>query len=244
MKPETAAAVRDAFEGVVMRGTGKKAALEGYRAAGKTGTAQKIVDGRYSSSKYVASFIGFAPLPKARITVLVQINEPKNAIYGGDVSAPIFRAISQGALLALGVPPDQPMPMATPKIDRAIPVDTRDYRPDATPLATVAGTQDTTETSELDVIRVRVASASVSVPDFTGMSKRTVVERGHEIGLRIQTSGTGNAVSQIPPAGTLLAGGETCIVTFSVNKPAQGPKHAVPVPGNVIAAGRQEVIRR
>ena len=63
--PRTAEAVSDAFEGVVLRGTGKRAALEGYRAAGKTGTAQKIVGGQYSDSKYVSSFIGFAPASPA-----------------------------------------------------------------------------------------------------------------------------------------------------------------------------------
>ncbi|HYK90993.1 MAG TPA: penicillin-binding protein 2 [Acidobacteriota bacterium] len=77
MSPETAADVREAFEGVVLRGTGRNAALEGYRAAGKTGTAQKIVDGHYSNTKYVSSFIGFAPLPNPRISVLALIDEPK-----------------------------------------------------------------------------------------------------------------------------------------------------------------------
>ena len=118
MRPETAASVREAFEGVVLRGTGQKAALEGYRAAGKTGTAQKIVDGHYSNTKYVASFIGFAPLPQPRITVLVQIDEPKGGIYGGEISAPIFRAITQEALLQLHVPPDQTMPMKTAETRR------------------------------------------------------------------------------------------------------------------------------
>ena len=105
MSPRTAEAVSNAFEGVVLRGTGRRAALEGYRAAGKTGTAQKIVDGHYSSSKYVSSFIGFAPLPHPRFTILVQIDEPKGMHYGGDVSAPFFQKIAQEALLQLRVPP-------------------------------------------------------------------------------------------------------------------------------------------
>lgn len=107
MRPETAAAVRNAFEGVVLRGTGKRASLEGYRAAGKTGTAQKQEHGRFSKTKYLASFIGFAPLPFPRVTVLVQIDEPKGAIYGGEVAAPVFREIMQETLLRLHVPPDK-----------------------------------------------------------------------------------------------------------------------------------------
>ena len=69
-------------------------------------TAQKIVDGRYSPSKYVSSFIGFAPLPHPRLTILVQIDEPKGSHYGGDVSAPFFQRIAQESLLQLRVPPE------------------------------------------------------------------------------------------------------------------------------------------
>jgi cell division protein FtsI/penicillin-binding protein 2 len=116
MRPETAAAVKNAFEGVVLQGTGKKASLEGYRVAGKTGTAQKAVSGHFSKTRYVASFAGFAPLPKPRVTILVQIDEPKQAIYGGDVSAPVFQRIAQQALFKLNVPQDKDLllPAASP----------------------------------------------------------------------------------------------------------------------------------
>jgi cell division protein FtsI (penicillin-binding protein 3) len=107
MRPESAAAVRDAFEGVVLRGTGQRASLEGYRAAGKTGTAQKAEGGRFSKTRYLASFIGFAPLPNPSMTILVQIDEPKGVIYGGEVAAPVFQRIAQEALLQLNVPPDR-----------------------------------------------------------------------------------------------------------------------------------------
>ena len=133
MSPRTAEAVSEAFEGVVLRGTGKRAALEGYRAAGKTGTAQKIEGGRYSSSKYVSSFIGFAPLPKPKITILVQIDEPKGGHYGGDVSAPFFQKIAQETLMLLRVMPDQNMPL--PKIaPLTADADSGDYLPNATPV--------------------------------------------------------------------------------------------------------------
>jgi cell division protein FtsI (penicillin-binding protein 3) len=107
IRSETAAAIMLAFEGVIVSGTGKNASLKGYRAAGKTGTAQKAQKGGYSKGKYVASFIGFAPLPRPRVTILVQIDEPKGAIYGGEVSAPIFQKIAQETLLRLQVPPDR-----------------------------------------------------------------------------------------------------------------------------------------
>ncbi|MBN1568771.1 MAG: penicillin-binding protein 2 [Acidobacteria bacterium] len=107
IRPETASTIMRAFEGVVVSGTGKNAMLEGYRAAGKTGTAQKAGKGGYSKGKYMASFIGFAPLPRPQVTILVQIDEPRGAIYGGEVAAPIFRKIAQETLLRLQVPPDR-----------------------------------------------------------------------------------------------------------------------------------------
>jgi cell division protein FtsI/penicillin-binding protein 2 len=98
--------IRAAFEGAVIHGTGQRAALRGYRAGGKTGTAQKAVNGRFSNTDYIASFVGFAPLPNSKITILVQIDEPREAIYGGDVAAPVFQKIAQQTLPKLGIPVD------------------------------------------------------------------------------------------------------------------------------------------
>ncbi|MEK9146297.1 MAG: penicillin-binding protein 2, partial [Elusimicrobiota bacterium] len=99
------------LEGVVLRGTGQSARLAGYRAAGKTGTAQKIdpATGRYSASDYLSSFIGYAPLPDPRFTILVAIDSPRVGYYGSEVAAPVFAKLAR-SLLALGaVPPDQPL---------------------------------------------------------------------------------------------------------------------------------------
>ncbi len=240
MRPETAAAVRNAFEGVVLRGTGRNAALEGYRAAGKTGTAQKIVDGHYSNTKYVASFIGFAPLPHPRITVLVRIDEPKGGIYGGAVAAPIFRAIAQETFLQLHVPPDQPVPMKATKIEPSIAADVEDFRPNATPILPIGSHSETGDVANQDdVIVMRVAAASVAVPDFSGMSKRTVIEFCQELGLKIQTSGTGTAAFQLPPAGTLVTAGDTCSVTFARGKPATIKKPPVGQGNTAVAPVRR-----
>jgi len=118
MRSETAAVVRNAFEEVVLHGTGKLAALKGYRAAGKTGTAQKAEFKRYSKTRYMASFIGFAPLPQPRATILVQIDEPQGEIYGGEVAAPVFQKIAQETLLRLHVPPDESL--LSPELNTAI----------------------------------------------------------------------------------------------------------------------------
>lgn len=215
ISPKTAEAISNAFEGVILRGTGRRAALEGYRAAGKTGTAQKIVDGHYSNSKYVASFIGFAPLPKPRITVLVQIDEPTGIHYGGEVCAPFFRKIAQGALLQLGVPPDQSLPL--PKIKPAIAADSsEDYLPDATPVQPLAAMENTQlAENQQGVISMQVGEEMVLLPDFRGLAKRTVLERCVELGIHLQSSGAGVAIVQSPPAGIRIPLGAVCNVTFA-----------------------------
>ena len=86
-------------------GTAPKAQVPGYRVAGKTGTAYKIVGGRYVS-KYVSSFVGFAPASDPRIIIAVMVDEPSGAHYGGEVAAPIFSAIAGNALRAMNVGPD------------------------------------------------------------------------------------------------------------------------------------------
>ncbi len=92
------------MEGVVLRGTGTAARLGGYRAAGKSGTARKIIDGTYSDTLYVASFGGFAPLSSPRLVCLVVIDEPRGTgRYGGQVAAPVFRRIMEDALSYLRV---------------------------------------------------------------------------------------------------------------------------------------------
>jgi cell division protein FtsI (penicillin-binding protein 3) len=211
MRPQTAEAVSNAFEGVVLRGTGRQAALEGYRAAGKTGTAQKVVDGRYSPNKYVASFIGFAPLPKPRISILVQIDEPKGVHYGGDVCAPFFKRIAQETLLQLRVPPDPnlPLPKLKPLIAAA---SSEDYIPDA--VQPLKKNHSSIE-EQPGVISILVGKESILIPDFRGMSKRSVLLQCMDLGIRLQSIGAGVAVSQSPLPGTKLPPTGTCSVTFS-----------------------------
>jgi cell division protein FtsI (penicillin-binding protein 3) len=213
--PRTAEAVSNAFEGVVLRGTGKRAALEGYRAAGKTGTAQKIENGRYSDSKYVSSFIGFAPLPQPKITVLVQIDEPKGSHYGGDVSAPYFKKITQETLMQLKIPPDQSVPR--PKIDPlTVDAGSEDYLPNATPVQPLQSIAETRQGGgPQEIITVQVGGELVVLPDFRGMAKRKVLATCTDLGIRLQAEGSGVAVYQWPLPGSKLQPGEVCSVTFA-----------------------------
>jgi cell division protein FtsI (penicillin-binding protein 3) len=99
------------LQNVVLDGTGTLAQIPGYHVAGKTGTAAKPdPQGGYSDSKYVASFVGFAPATRPRVVVLVTVDEPRGAIWGGVVAAPAFKAIAQQTLQYLAAPPDATSP--------------------------------------------------------------------------------------------------------------------------------------
>jgi cell division protein FtsI (penicillin-binding protein 3) len=90
-------------------GTAPRAAVAGYRLAGKTGTAHKPEAGGYAESKYVSSFVGFGPVSSPRFVVAVMIDEPSGAkYYGGDVSAPVFASVMGAALRMFSIPPDAP----------------------------------------------------------------------------------------------------------------------------------------
>jgi cell division protein FtsI/penicillin-binding protein 2 len=89
----------------VTEGTGKLAQIKGYTVGGKTGTAQKVVNGRYEA-KYISSFVGLAPVSKPRLVALVALDEPKGAYYGGVVAAPVFAKVVEFSLQKLGVTPD------------------------------------------------------------------------------------------------------------------------------------------
>ena len=110
ISPLTAAEMKHMMEGVVLRGTGKKAILDGYSSAGKTGTAQKIdASGRYSHSQHIASFAGFAPVNDPAVTVLVVLDSPAGGYPrdgGGEAAAPVFARIAQQVLAYMNVPHD------------------------------------------------------------------------------------------------------------------------------------------
>lgn len=117
--PETARELRTMLEMATgPGGTAPKAQVAGYRVAGKTGTAIKVEGGRYTS-KYVASFVGFAPVSNPRVVVAVMVDEPgAGQYYGGTVAAPAFSRIVEGSLRSLGVAPDaqlSPMQLAARK---------------------------------------------------------------------------------------------------------------------------------
>src|SRR5436190_23113257 len=111
IRPETAATLRRLMEGVVLNGTGKLAHLDGWTAAGKTGSAQKIdpATGRYSRTQLIASFTGFAPISNPAVTILVSLDSPVGQHEGGQVAAPVFKRVAEQVLPYLDVPRDVPL---------------------------------------------------------------------------------------------------------------------------------------
>ena len=108
---QTARRVRHMLElAAQVGGTAPRAQIAGYRVAGKTGTAHKQENGTYAAHKYVSSFVGFAPASNPRLIIAVMIDEPSDGrYYGGEIAAPVFSRVMEGALRLTGVPPDAPM---------------------------------------------------------------------------------------------------------------------------------------
>jgi cell division protein FtsI (penicillin-binding protein 3) len=107
LSPPTLERMNEILVGVVERGTGKQAAVEGYTVAGKTGTAQKVEHGTYSHSKVLASFVGYMPAEAPQLAIVVIIDEPRVAKWGGEAAAPVFKRLAQQALYYLQVPSQQ-----------------------------------------------------------------------------------------------------------------------------------------
>jgi cell division protein FtsI/penicillin-binding protein 2 len=191
----TAAALLPILEAVVRDGTGKGARIPGYTVAGKTGTADKLVAGRYSQSQQNVSFVGFVPSRNPAITVIVMIDSPHaGSNSGGAVSAPIFKRIAEATLRQLGIPPD---------VNAAPPVMVA--RREASRI-----TQASTAGAPAILSRATDAAASSSFPDLRGLSARDALRTLSKFGVAARMEGTGVVVSQIPEPGSALERGTTC----------------------------------
>jgi membrane peptidoglycan carboxypeptidase len=207
---ETAAKLQDMLESVVTEGTAKAGKLEGYTAAGKTGTAQKVESGHYSQTKVVASFAGFAPATNPVISMIVMVDEPVGAHHGGDVAAPVFKRVAEQVLRYMSVPPDVPLyaPQYRVKQEPARPVKPPAAVAAAAPKYVVAGFSPRPADEGWEL-------GDVTVPDFEGKSLRQVTEESLKTGLRLQSIGSGAAIEQMPPAGASVRAGARVQVRFS-----------------------------
>src|SRR5712671_4792907 len=221
LKPETTQALRNMLEGVTLRGTARKAQLDGYTAAGKTGTAQKI-DPRthaYSATKYIGSFVGFAPVNNPAVVIIVVIDEPQGSYHGGDVAAPVFREIAEQILPDLSVSPDIELKTARPTIAqgaRPSPQLQKDEQQQtdarAATLPQVAARSFSGQTKEV-VFAVATKRAAL-MPDLHGQSVRDALRTCQQLGLRLEARGEGHALRQNPEPGAEVDPGLVVRVDF------------------------------
>ena len=195
--PETAATMTRILEDVVTRGTARAARLAGYTVAGKTGTADKLIDGHYSETNHnVATFVGFVPSTRPELTILVVVDDVARG--GGAVAAPVFQRIAQATLLHLGVPPnvDAPPPILAPA--------------DPPPASRV----------RLTPVRAPAPLAASAwtglrrglMPDLAGFSARAALEVATDFGLMTRIRGDGFVVGQTLEPGSAITRGQTLIL--------------------------------
>ena len=124
-KKETVKTMVEMMEGVIEDGTGGNAKVKGYRVAGKTGTAEKIINGKYEKNKNIGSFVGLIPATNPRIIMAVMIDEPSiGSHFGGVVAAPVFSNVMAGAMKILNIPQDDKPQNKIPQQEKAEPKET------------------------------------------------------------------------------------------------------------------------
>jgi cell division protein FtsI (penicillin-binding protein 3) len=188
-------------------GTAKDAAPPGFTVAGKTGTAQKLIGRSYSHSKFNALFIGLIPAEKPVLAISVIVDEPKGAIYGGVVAAPIFRAIAAQSLRVLGYYPQE-----APKGKEAPPDKNQPVLAGILPTPAAAAT---TPAPKFTLPKLKIPPGPVTVmPDLSGYTIRQALTLLNRSGLHCRFEGSGLAVSQDPAPGTAITPGATCSVQF------------------------------
>src|SRR6266849_1382279 len=238
IRAETAATLRRLMEGVVLEGTGKLAHLDGWTAAGKTGSAQKIdpATGRYSPTQLIASFTGFAPISNPAVTILVSLDSPVGQHEGGQVAAPVFKRIAEQVLPYLDVPRDVPvaprlMQAAYRNRDVADSAALGDFTPTDfsglpdQPPAGISAPNLKEHKNETPSVTVAVdEGGEIEVPDFSGKTMREVTEACIRLGLEPVLVGTSLATNQMPAAGARVRRGARVTVQFG----ATGPKIAKP----------------
>lgn len=206
--PETAATLTTIMESVVTEGTAKGARLVNYTVAGKTGTADKLVNGRYSPAQQNVSFIGFVPSRNPVMTVIVMVDSPRiGGDTGGAIAAPIFKHIAAASLRMMGV---------TPTINPQPPVlvARRSDSPVATAAAPIAPAVVTLPPGMPD---------GGGLPDLRGMSARDALRELVRLGLTARIEGAGVVVDQNPAPGSLTEPGAACTLVLNRRPPPRRP---------------------
>jgi stage V sporulation protein D (sporulation-specific penicillin-binding protein) len=244
VKPEIARYVQELMVNVVDTGTGRNARVAGFKVGGKTGTATKVVGGKVAKGQYIASFVGFAPYPNPEVAILISVDEPKGAYYGGQVAAPIFGETAKEILAYLdapqsSVPPPPPQPgyppAPTPRAQAKVPTIVNLPVAEAERTARAAGFALVVEGGGTVVTAQFPLSGStgykgarlfaktdplslglemVTVPSLTGKTLHEAASLLAMRGLTLQAIGTGVATTQDPVAGQRVRRGSVIKLFF------------------------------
>ena len=215
---DTAAEMTAIMEAVAERGTARRARVPGYTVAGKTGTAEKLIDGRYSDTDHNASFVGFVPSRRPRLLILVMIDTPRSRVVngtrlraytGGAVAAPIFRRIAEASLRHLAVPRNvDPIPAAL-SAERPGPWTRNVSTAAAAPRAGLTG------------------GGLGRMPDLRGLSGREAIHTLARLGIEVRLEGDGAVVAHEPEPGAVLAPG-TLVTAWMNRHPVGGDEQVAP----------------
>jgi cell division protein FtsI (penicillin-binding protein 3) len=210
---DTAATLTTIMEQIVERGTATFAQVDGYTIAGKTGTAAKLVNGKYSNSDYFASFVAFLPSRNPVAAIIVVIDSPHaHGYYGGPIAGPVFQRIAQATLRHLGVAPtlNAPPPVLVARASE---------QPDIQPAR-----------SQRDgaIVHVGTAGDAQDLPDLRGLSAREALRVLTSIGLTAHLTGVGVVASQSPAPGTPIEPGLACVLRLERNPGAVASLPAQP----------------
>lgn len=197
-------------------GTGGRAKLDDFSVAGKTGTAQKVSPGsRGYSSKRIGSFVGFVPADHPRAVIVVSIDEPTTATYGGVVAAPVFKAIAQQTLKALGVNAPahpEPPPAVMQKAQKA-------RAGGIVPVRAAVAPEPAPTTASAEPL----GPSEPRTPSFLGLSMREALTRAHADGWAVEIKGSGWVAGQQPPPGAPLADDRRLALDLSPDRPLAQP---------------------
>lgn len=236
----TSDTMRELLESVVTTGSGKRAQVPGYRIGGKTGTAQKVIDGRYALNKYIGSFVAVAPIDDPKIAMIVIVDEPGNGIYyGGSVAAPIAKSILEETFNYLEIPPVFTEEEKEKIVEKVIIPDVRNIKIGIAGKAlTDLGLKYSTEYSEitsesivvqqfpepgLEVLKGSIVDIylngnkikNTTMPFLIDMSHEEAIGLLDDMGIKYTITGTGSVIKQEPGPGEQIDGDTSITVELS-----------------------------
>ena len=234
---QTSKTVLSLLESVVSEGSGSRAYIPGYKVGGKTGTAQKIIDGRYAPGKYIGSFVGVAPIDNPQIAILVIVDEPSaGTYYGGSVAAPVAKTVLEETFNYLEIPPKYSEDDEVIEMVKVPDVRNKTIG-NAGRILTELDLKYTTEYAELtneskiidqfplpgvevqvgsivDLYMDAKATNKLTMPYLVGKSKDEVIKILNDMNLKYDLKGKGNAVMQDPQPGEEIDKNIKIVVKF------------------------------